>query len=91
MAVSGAHGAISTLGNMNYGIEINLKKLNSVTIADDGKTAKIGGGALSKTVVDDLWAAGKQTGECDRFAKKISSAMLTPLSKSPARVSVPAF
>lgn len=47
---------------MNNGIEINLKKLNSVTVAADGKTATIGGGALSKTVVDVLWAAGKQTG-----------------------------
>lgn len=47
---------------MNYGIEIYLEKLNSVSIAKDGKTAKIGGGIRSRNLTDALWAAGKQTG-----------------------------
>lgn len=44
-----------------------MKKLNSVDISEDGTTAKIGGGALSKTVIDALWNAGKQTGEFAAF------------------------
>lgn len=48
---------------MNNGIEIWMDKLNTVELARDGKTAKIGGGALSKGVTDTLWAAGKQTGK----------------------------
>ncbi|TGJ85437.1 hypothetical protein E0Z10_g3301 [Xylaria hypoxylon] len=36
-------------------------------VAQDGKTATIGGGASSKTVTDALWASGKQTvtGTCE--------------------------
>lgn len=63
LTYDGRHGAITTLGNMEFGIEISIHKLNSVEVAKDGKTAKIGGGAMSKTVIDELWAAGKQTGK----------------------------
>lgn len=63
MAVSGQHGATSTLGKLHGGVEIAMSSLNSVEISEDGKTAKVGGGALSKTVIDALWAAGKQTGK----------------------------
>jgi hypothetical protein len=48
---------------MDSGIEIYLGKLSTVEISADGTTAKIGGGASSKAVVDALWAAGKQTGK----------------------------
>ncbi|KAK2598063.1 hypothetical protein QQS21_005774 [Conoideocrella luteorostrata] len=63
LAYNGAHGAITTLGKMKSGVEIYLDQLNSVQVAKDGKTAKIGGGTLSKAVTDKLWAAGKQTGK----------------------------
>ncbi|KAF4996415.1 hypothetical protein FDECE_12451 [Fusarium decemcellulare] len=67
LAYNTAHGAITTLGEMDHGIEIYLNQLNSVTIAADGKTVKIGGGTVSKKVTDTLWAAGKQTvtGTCE--------------------------
>ncbi|KAE8353374.1 hypothetical protein BDV28DRAFT_133215 [Aspergillus coremiiformis] len=67
LAYNGAHGAITTLGKMNHGIEIYLHQLSSVEIAKDGKTATIGGGTKSKAVTDKLWAAGKQTvtGTCE--------------------------
>lgn len=67
LTYNGVHAAITTLGNMNCGIEISLSKLTSVDIAPDGQTARIGGGAQSKNVVDTLWAAGKQTvtGACE--------------------------
>ncbi|KAF2966272.1 hypothetical protein GQX73_g7301 [Xylaria multiplex] len=40
---------------------------SSTTLAQDGKTATIGGGTSSKTVTDTLWASGKQTvtGTCE--------------------------
>ncbi|KAL4876409.1 hypothetical protein BJY04DRAFT_231588 [Aspergillus karnatakaensis] len=67
LVYNGAHGAITTLGQMDHGIEILLSKLNTVDIHDDGKTATIGGGILSKKLIDTLWAAGKHTvtGACE--------------------------
>lgn len=67
LAYNGAHGAITTLGRMDWGIAINLSKLSSVAIASNGQTATIGGGTNSKVLIDALWAAGKQTvtGTCE--------------------------
>jgi hypothetical protein len=48
---------------MTHGIEIFLNQLSSIAIANDGQTATIGGGVISKNLTDALWAAGKQTGE----------------------------
>jgi hypothetical protein len=62
LAFNTAHGAITTLGRMDHGIEIYLSQLNDVKISPDGKTVEIGGGTVSKKVTDTLWAAGKQTG-----------------------------
>lgn len=42
---------------------IDVRGWNQVEIAEDGKTATLGGGASVKTVVNALWAAGKQTSE----------------------------
>jgi hypothetical protein len=52
---------------MNYGIEIYLPQLNTLSIAKDGKSAKIGGGMNSHDLTKALWAAGKQTvtGTCE--------------------------
>ncbi|KAI0199366.1 FAD-binding domain-containing protein [Astrocystis sublimbata] len=61
LTVSSGHGSITTLGSFQGGIEIWLNRLSSVEIAADGSTATIGGGTLSKTVTDSLWAQGKQT------------------------------
>ncbi|EFW17327.1 hypothetical protein D8B26_000063 [Coccidioides posadasii str. Silveira] len=67
LAYNTAHGALTTLGRMDCGIEIFMKQLSGVKIAKNGQTAKIGGGTLSKLVTDTLWAAGKQTvtGACE--------------------------
>ncbi|KAM0273208.1 hypothetical protein ACHAQH_008399 [Verticillium albo-atrum] len=67
LAFNTAHGALTTLGRMSHGIEIDLEQLSSVEVADNGKTATIGGGTVSKAVTDGLWAAGKQTvtGTCE--------------------------
>ncbi|KAI0139092.1 FAD binding domain protein [Hypoxylon sp. NC0597] len=67
LAVTGGHGAITTVGKMQNGIEIWMHQLSSVNISSDSNTATIGGGTLSKTVTDVLWASGKQTvtGGCE--------------------------
>ncbi|PLN80621.1 putative FAD-dependent oxygenase [Aspergillus taichungensis] len=67
LAYNGVHGAITTLGKMDHGIEIYMRQLSSVKVSQDGETVKIGGGTISKDVTDQLWAAGKQsvTGTCE--------------------------
>ncbi|KNG82581.1 FAD binding domain-containing protein [Aspergillus nomiae NRRL 13137] len=67
LAYNAAHGAITTLGKMDRGIEIYLDQLSGVDIAEDGKTVTIAGGTKSKLVTDTLWDAGKQTvtGACE--------------------------
>ena len=63
LAYNGVHGALTTLGKMDSGIEISLQQLSSVEIAEDGETVNIGGGTNSKLVTDTLWDAGKQAGK----------------------------
>ncbi|KAI1839683.1 hypothetical protein JX266_014105, partial [Neoarthrinium moseri] len=67
LATSGMHGSINTLGRMDHGIEIRLNQLDGVDISTDGKTARIGGGIQSKSLIDKLWTARKQTvtGTCE--------------------------
>lgn len=68
MAYNSAHGAITTLGRMDSGIEIYLDQLSGVDIAEDGNTVTIAGGTKSKLVTRTLWDAGKQTGKsCSRY------------------------
>lgn len=62
LAVNNAHGAIITTGKVELGIMIWMRKLSSIRIAEDGRSATFGGGILDKAVTDGLWAAGKQTG-----------------------------
>lgn len=50
------------MGKMKFGIQIYLPRLNTVSIAKDGRTATVGGGTNAKNLTDALWAAGKQTG-----------------------------
>ena len=66
LPVNHGHGAVTTVGRMRNGIEIWMNRLNAVTISEDRKTARIGGGSISKDVTDTLWAEGKQTGESER-------------------------
>ncbi|KAI4174451.1 MAG: hypothetical protein LQ348_006376 [Seirophora lacunosa] len=61
LAVTGGHGSIGSLGKLNHGIEIWMRKLNATEIAEDGRTVQLGGGLLAKEITDALWADGKQT------------------------------
>ncbi|OTB02951.1 hypothetical protein M426DRAFT_61219 [Hypoxylon sp. CI-4A] len=67
LVYSGGHGSIESLGKMQNGIEIWMDQLSGVDVSEDGTSARIGGGTLSKTVTDSLWGAGKQTvtGGCE--------------------------
>lgn len=47
---------------MEGGSEIILRNLDSVELLLDGKMDKIGGGILTRGLIDVLWEAGKQTG-----------------------------
>jgi len=62
LAYNGHHGTLTTLGRMDYGIEIYLPQLNTISIAKNENLVTIGGGTNSKKLTDALWAAGKQTG-----------------------------
>ncbi|EXL42174.1 hypothetical protein FOCG_15524 [Fusarium oxysporum f. sp. radicis-lycopersici 26381] len=61
LARSGGHGATEALQLAKDVIVVDLRDQNIVEIAGDGKSARIGGGASVKKVVNELWTAGKQT------------------------------
>ncbi|KAL4737143.1 hypothetical protein BDV11DRAFT_206979 [Aspergillus similis] len=67
LAVNGGHGSISSLSKIDNGIEIWMHKLNSVQIAEDGKTVTVGGGIKSAELIPALFAHGKYTvhGVCE--------------------------
>ncbi|KAF2690401.1 hypothetical protein K458DRAFT_289299 [Lentithecium fluviatile CBS 122367] len=67
LAKSGGHGAISSLVKFKNGIQINMRGLNSISIAKDGSSATLGGGMKGKEIIDFLWAREKQTvtGVCE--------------------------
>ena len=48
---------------MDYGIQIYMPQLNTISIVRNKASVTIGGGANSKKLIDSLWAAGKQTGK----------------------------
>jgi hypothetical protein len=87
LAYNGHHGTLTTLGNMEYGIQIYLPQLNSLSISTDRTLATVGGGINSKSVTDGLWAAGKQTGMVYPVkslikSKKKQRQLLVPVSVS---------
>lgn len=67
LAYNGHHGTLTSLGKMDYGIQIYMPTLNTISVSNNGSSVTIGGGANSKKVTDALWAAGKQTvtGTCE--------------------------
>lgn len=63
LAVSGTHGWTKTLNNLPNGIQINMRKLNSVMVDPSGNTATIGGGTLQWEANKALYAKNKQAGK----------------------------
>ncbi|KAI4932264.1 uncharacterized protein J4E92_004164 [Alternaria infectoria] len=68
LAVTGGHGWTTTLNNLSYGIQINMRKLNTTTLGQNGKTATVGGGTMQHEITGSLYASGKYSvtglGEC---------------------------
>jgi FAD/FMN-containing dehydrogenase len=62
LAVSGTHGWATSLNKFPYGVQINMRKLNTTTLGHDGKTAIVGGGILQHEITRSLFANGKYTG-----------------------------
>ncbi len=56
------------LANVENGVGIWMKKFKSVELPEDGHSATIEGGVISKDLVDALWERGKQTGRCTSIA-----------------------
>lgn len=61
LSVNRAHGSASALSNVFNGIQIHIGSLNSIEIAEDGKSALMGGGTYQDQVVKYLAAHGKVT------------------------------
>ncbi|KAI8938889.1 hypothetical protein NX059_004747 [Plenodomus lindquistii] len=59
LAISGTHGWTRTLDKLPYGIQINLRRLNTALLSRDGKTAHVGGGMLQYEITRSLFAKGK--------------------------------
>lgn len=68
LAVSGTHGWTRTLDKLPYGIQINMRRLNTTTLSRDGKTATVGGGTLQYEITRSLFAKGKYAGKFDPSA-----------------------
>ena len=64
LALSGKHGYNVNLNKVQHGIGINMRNLNRIELAKDGKTAKIGGGIVTKKLMHELWEIGKITSAC---------------------------
>lgn len=63
LAISGAHGWTKSLNKLPYGIQINMRKLNTTTHHPDGNTAVVGGGTIQYEITRALFAKGKYAGE----------------------------
>lgn len=68
LAVSGTHGWATSLKTFPYGIQINMRKLNTTTISHDGKTAIVGGGTLQHEITRSLFANGRYAGKASSLA-----------------------
>ena len=64
LALSGKHGYNVNLNHVKHGVGINMRNLNSIELAKDGKTATIGGGIVTKKLMHELWEMGKITSTC---------------------------
>jgi hypothetical protein len=63
LAISGTHGWTKTLNNLPYGIQINMRRLNTTTLQRDGNSAIVGGGTLQYEITRSLFAKGKYAGK----------------------------
>lgn len=62
LAVSGGHGWSSSLNNVRNGIQINMRKLNTTRLRDEGNSAIVGGGTMQYEITAALFNSGKRAG-----------------------------
>lgn len=60
LVVSGTHGFSNRLMDAQSAIQINMRRMNSISLAEDGASVTIGGGTLQYELVDYLYPHGKQ-------------------------------
>ncbi|ROT38916.1 FAD-binding domain-containing protein [Sodiomyces alkalinus F11] len=60
LAVNRGHGFTASLGSFK-GVQIDMKQLTGLTIAEDGKSALFQGGSHAKEVIKTLWDQGYVT------------------------------
>ncbi|RYO84785.1 hypothetical protein DL766_006372 [Monosporascus sp. MC13-8B] len=60
LAYNRGHGITTSLGNFR-GLEINLRQLDAITIAPDGKSVSVQSGTYNGPVMETLWDAGYVT------------------------------
>ena len=63
LAVNRAHGTARALSNVRRGIQINLRQLRDISVAEDGNSVTLGGGAYTAEVVSTLASIGKASGK----------------------------
>ena len=61
--MTGTHGLTTSLNRVHSGIQINMRKMNSLQVNADGKTATVGGGIMQYEITKSLYKSGKQAGE----------------------------
>ncbi|PPJ57765.1 hypothetical protein CBER1_00230 [Cercospora berteroae] len=61
LAVSTGHAWAPAVNDLQNGIQISMRKLQSVKVDDSGNTATVGGGATQNTTLKALAKAGKRT------------------------------
>ncbi|CAK1359516.1 unnamed protein product [Cercospora beticola] len=61
LAVSTGHAWAPAMNDLQNGIQISMRKLQSVKVDDSGNTATIGGGATQNTTLKALAKVGKRT------------------------------
>jgi FAD/FMN-containing dehydrogenase len=52
---------------VHSGIQINMRKMNSLHVNADGNTATVGGGIMQYEITKSLYQYGKQAGEHERL------------------------
>ncbi|KAL8989640.1 MAG: hypothetical protein Q9177_001516 [Variospora cf. flavescens] len=61
LAVNRGHGTAMDINDCRHGINIHIRTLDSITFAEDGQSAVLGGGVYGDQVVRSLAARGKAT------------------------------
>ena len=65
LATNRGHGTPLTLNKIKNGVLIKLQNLNTIDIAEDGKSALLGGGVYVDQVLEKLAIRNKVTSECN--------------------------